>query len=179
MDNPAVKELPKLYINWGKPNGDESAVSFLDEDGTIHTVHGLIARLIAEQSKQLTTTQQALDAKQEDLNFIWKWIERASWDKHTSPETAISIIKHYDHAPWYKNRENWDTNHKEYDAEITAFISDRKKLKVAVEALGIIAQSKLHAVDRLDAAILFIELLQTQAKEALAAAELIKAYMSI
>lgn len=85
--------------------------------------------------EQLTTTQQALDAKQEDLNFIWKWIERASWDKHTSPEAAINIIKHYGHAPWYKDREKWDTTHKEYDAEITAFISDRKKLDSAVEAL--------------------------------------------
>lgn len=91
-----------------------------------------------------TPSQQALDSaneqlkqKQSDLNFIWKWIERATFDtKHTTPEAAISIIQHYDHAPWYNNRSNWDTSHKDYDAEITAFVTDRQKLDSAVEALN-------------------------------------------
>lgn len=94
------------------------------------------------RNRQLPATQQTLDSaekklkeKQDDLNFIWKWIERASWDKHTSPETAISIIKHYDHAPWYKDRDKWDTSHKDYDAKITEFVEDKEKLKIVQQAL--------------------------------------------
>lgn len=59
---PDMKELPKLYIDLGKPNGDETAISIFDEDGTAHTESGIIARYIVEQAKQLTQTQQALDS---------------------------------------------------------------------------------------------------------------------
>lgn len=64
---------------------------------------------------------------------------------------------------------NPNNNPIEYkDGQIVTIEILQKNLDIAVEALRIIVQSKLHVTDRLDAALLFCELLQTQARAALA-----------
>jgi hypothetical protein len=75
------------------------------------------------------------DELKADLSFIWKWIERCKWDEKETPGAAIDILVHYPNAPWNKFRENWDTSHKEYDAEITEFVEDKERLKVVQQAL--------------------------------------------
>ena len=93
-------------------------------------------KLMLQRSlKIITQPSTEEDCKQEeqlyeahlDLNFMWKWIERGKFDKnHCTAEGAIDILAHYPGAPWNKCRENWNTSHKEYDADITAFIESKK-----------------------------------------------------
>lgn len=72
-----TQELPKLYIDWGKPNGDETAISCFDKNGTAHTVTGYPARVMAEQfaeieslQKQLAGAREALKRADEGLDLL-------------------------------------------------------------------------------------------------------------
>lgn len=73
---------------------------------------------------RLIKDQQArIDELEDDARFIWRWIERCKWDEKETRGAAIDILVHYPNAPWNKDRKNWDTSHKEYDAEINKFIA--------------------------------------------------------
>jgi hypothetical protein len=50
--------------------------------------------------------------------FIWRWIERAIYDKQISASEALSVLAHSPHAPWSNGR--WDVDHKPYAAKLYA-----------------------------------------------------------
>lgn len=47
-----------------------------------------------------------------DLNFIWKWVERAMFDKDIGMKNALDTLANYPGAPWKSGR--WDVDHKPY-----------------------------------------------------------------
>jgi len=61
---------------------------------------------------------KALDELREEMlcdkRFIYRWVERGLFDKHTTPEEALGIIAFGDDAPWKDPNWNWDVSHKEY-----------------------------------------------------------------
>tara|TARA_B100000073_G_scaffold347991_2_gene364436 strand:- start:32721 stop:33320 length:600 start_codon:yes stop_codon:yes gene_type:complete len=52
------------------------------------------------------------------IDFFWRWIERAYFDKGLSVSECLGMLVHSPYAPWNNDREKWDTKHKSYDAEI-------------------------------------------------------------
>lgn len=44
--------------------------------------------------------------------YLWKWVERGLFDKHTSPKDALEVMAYYPSAPWQKGR--WNVDHKPY-----------------------------------------------------------------
>lgn len=53
-----------------------------------------------------------------EKEFIYKQVERGLFDKHTTPELALSNISYYPQAPWSEDSTwTWDVTHKEYSAE--------------------------------------------------------------
>lgn len=86
--------------------------------------------LMLDMDARIVELERHNSYKQQDLNFMWKWIERGIFDKATTPEGALSVLSYYDSAPWYSYRKTWDTSHKDYDAAINERIADREKLKL-------------------------------------------------
>lgn len=54
----------------------------------------------------------------EMIDYFWRWIERAYFDKDLPTDMCVKMLVHSPYAPWNNDREKWDTKHKEYDAEI-------------------------------------------------------------
>lgn len=125
------KRTPGKYIAtpYGIRLNDESGITVCSGCYTKNPMAEMyFMAAVPEMVSIIKELQAQLSAKDDHLNFIWRWVERGKWDKNTGLKTAIDILAHYDAAPWYGNRKEWDTTHKEYDKEITEFVSDRAKL---------------------------------------------------
>lgn len=60
------------------------------------------------------------------LDFFWRWIERAYFDKDLGVKECLGCLVHSPYAPWNFDREKWDTRHKDYDAEIDKVVAESK-----------------------------------------------------
>lgn len=59
-----------------------------------------------------TEAASELSALKQDMSFVWKWVERALFDKTIGRDNALKTLAHYPGAPWKNGR--WDVDHKEY-----------------------------------------------------------------
>ena len=46
------------------------------------------------------------------IDRVWRWVERAKWDKVLGMQNCIDTLIHNPIAPWNVDREAWDTRHK-------------------------------------------------------------------
>jgi len=87
----------------------------------------------AEDFYKVVGNQERLETKlaekEAETAFMWRWIERGVFSNSTSPKDALDVLSYSDSAPWYNNRENWDTSHLEYDGDISEIISDKTRVK--------------------------------------------------
>lgn len=75
------------------------------------------------------------------IDFFWRWVERAYFDKDLSVNECLGMLVHSPYAPWNNDREKWDTKHKEYDAEIDrvcAEVQEEMLTPLIKQASGII-----------------------------------------
>lgn len=83
-------------------------------------------------------TDVELQEAWDKLDFFWRWIERAYFDKNLSIMECVGCLAHSPYAPWNFDRESWNTKHKEYDADIEAVIEQSRRystLAAQVEGL--------------------------------------------
>jgi hypothetical protein len=75
--------------------------------------YALKMRLSWDEATRATDAVLALiEPVMEERRFVWKWIERAMFDKTIRTADALSMLAHYPGAPWNEGR--WDVDHKTY-----------------------------------------------------------------
>jgi len=77
---------------------------------------------------ELHRTDNVLTSMWDDLDFFWRWIERAYFDKSLGVEECLGVLCHSPSAPWNKDRKLWDTKHKDYDSRINEAIIKSKEI---------------------------------------------------
>lgn len=74
-------------------------------------------RLAGEMKEAIAELNKFMESANCDRKFLYKQVERGLFDKHTTPEMALSNIAYSGSAPWDDDGFNWDVDHKEYAEE--------------------------------------------------------------
>lgn len=126
-----VDRLPKLYIDPGRPGGDEWALSFFDNGALAHTVVGAPAELIVSQ-KEIIEKLTEREARLSEA--LMKVISKTY--SHIEPHKDLLAIMHPRHTLDIKRRvdskEDW------FEGDWLSNLWDaRKEAEATVSELGI------------------------------------------
>jgi hypothetical protein len=70
------------------------------------------ADFVEQQAATITSLTAEVEARDGDLAFIWKWIERAIFDDALPAKDCLATLAEYPGAPWKTGR--WNVDHKPY-----------------------------------------------------------------
>ena len=82
-----------------------------------------------EPEKAQGDDKPSVEAMYYAIDRVWRWIERAKWDKSLGMQNCIDTLIHNPMAPWNADRDAWNTRHKEYDQQIDDDIQAYIELK--------------------------------------------------